>query len=160
MPFQRQIGSDPSISPAVGTRSGAFALRRNAHVVTANAAQTAPRPEPNRSLQHERNQPGAATSPPENDVSTKRAHTKRPRFARLHASIAESPMEWAWQHPPSVVSDPGEKERSAGNLLNAGRFARGPWLGGVAFAVLAAGVISAVAMVQSGRSPPATSQRA
>ena len=155
MPFHRPIGSDPSISPAVGTRSGAFALRRNAHVATANAAQTAPRPEPNRSLQHERNQPGAATSPPENDVRSGRAHTKRPRFARLHASIAESPMEWAWQHPPSVVIDPGEKERSAGNLLNAGRFARGPWLGGVAFAVLAAGVISAVAMVQSGRSPPA-----
>jgi hypothetical protein len=156
MPFRRPIGSDRSISPAAGTQSsGALATRPDIPVATANAAQTGPRPEPDRSLQHERSQPGAATSALENHVRSGRAHTRRPRFARLHASIAESQMEWAWQHPPSVVIDPGEKVRSVGNLLNAGRFARGPWLGGVAFAVLAAGVISTVAVVQSGRSPPA-----
>jgi hypothetical protein len=156
MPFRRPIGSDRSISPAVGTQSsGAFAMRPNAPVATANAAQTDPQPEPDRSLQHERSQPGAATRALENHVDSGRAHARRSRFARLHALIAESPMEWAWQHPPSVVIDPGEKVRSAGNLLNAGRFARRPWLGGVALAMLAAGVISTVAVVQSGRSPPA-----
>jgi hypothetical protein len=156
MPFRRPVGSDRSISPALGTQSsGALAMRPNAPVATANAAQTGPQPEPDRSLQHERSQPGAATSPLGNDVGGGRAHARRPRFARLHASIAESPMEWAWQHPPSVVIHPGEKVRSVGNLLSAGRFARRPWFGGVAFAALAAGVISTVAVVQSGRSPPA-----
>jgi hypothetical protein len=154
MPLRRPIGRDRSISPAVGTQSsGALAMRPDTPIARANAAQTGPRPEPDRSLQHERSQPGAATSALENHVGSGRAHTRRPRFARLHASIAESQMEWAWQHPPSVVIHPGEKVRSAGNLLNAGRFARGPWLGGVAFALLAAGVLFAVAMVRSGWPP-------
>jgi hypothetical protein len=153
MPYRRPIGSDCSVLQAVGARSsGAFTMRRDVPVLAANAAQIDPRPEPDRLLQHAPNQP-AATSLLENDRGSRRTHGSRPRFARLHASIAECPMEWAWQYPPSVVIDPGERERRAGSPLNAGRFARGPWLGGVAFALFAAGVIYAVAMVRSGWPP-------
>jgi hypothetical protein len=154
MPFRRPIGSDCSVSQAVGARSsGAFTMPRDVPVPAPNAAPIDPRPNPDRSLQHEPSHPEAATSLLVNDRGGRRTHRSRPRFARLHASIAECPMEWAWQHPPSVVIDPGERERRAGDPLNTGRFARGPWLGGVAFALLAAGVIYAVAMARSGWPP-------
>jgi hypothetical protein len=93
-------------------------------------------------------------SPLENHLAGGRAPRTRPRFARLHASIAECPMEWARQAPPSVVIHPREQAGIAAKLVNAGFSARMPWLGGVALALLTAGVIWAVATVQSGRSLP------
>ena len=155
MPYRRPIGSDRSISPAAGPRSSGAPTMQRSVPRPANATQTQPRRQPNRSVQYERNQPEAATSLLENDVGCSRAQMRRPRFAKLNASIAECPMEWAWQHPPSVVTDPVERGRSVGNPASAGLFARQPWLGGVAFALLAAGVISAVATVQSGGLLPA-----
>ena len=156
MPFHRPIGSDPSISPAVGTRHPALSrcdamplsLRRMQRKLTRGPSQIG---RCSTSAISRKRRPARSKTTSAAGERTRNV----PVLRRLHASIAECPMEWAWQHPPSVVIDPGEKERSAGNLLNAGRFARGPWLGGVAFALLAAGVISAVAMVQSGRSLPA-----
>jgi hypothetical protein len=73
----------------------------------------------------------------------------------LQASIAASPMEWACQYPPSVVTDPKDRGASLVKLLNAGLSARAPWLGGVAAGLVAAGVIAIVATVRSGPSLPA-----
>ncbi len=158
MPQRRPLGSDRSPSPAGGPQSsGAFALRRNARV-PANATQTHERDEPNRSAAHERIQPETAP-PPEAEITAGRPRRGRPGFARLQASLAECSMEWAWQHPPSVVTHPGERERSAAKLLNAVLSARAPWLGGVAVALLAAGIVATLATLPSRRSPPADEVR-
>ena len=155
MPYRRPVASDFSIAQAAGTRSsGALAVRRHAPVDPEDAAQTDAQREPNRSMRHEGDQPEAVPGPLENHVAGGRARRTRPRFARLHASIAECPMEWARQDPPSVVIHPGEQAGIAAKLVNAGFSPRRHWLGGVAFALLAAGVIWAVAAIQSGRSLP------
>jgi hypothetical protein len=155
MPHRRAVGSNFSISHALGTRSsGAFTVRRHVPVYAGNAAQTEASVVPNRPMRHEGDQQEAAT-----DIDPGRTQMGRPRFARLHASIAECPMEWARQHPRSVVIRPGEREGLVAKLVNASFSARMPWLGGVAFALLAAAIISTVALVQSGRSPPAGEAR-
>jgi hypothetical protein len=154
MPYRRPVASDFSIAQAADTRSpGALAVRRPVPVDPEDAAQTDARREPIRSMRHEGDQP-EVPGPLENHVAGGRARRTRPRFARLHASIAECPMEWAWQDPPSVVINPGEKAGIAAKLVNARFSPRRHWLGGVAFALLAAGVIWAVAAIQSGRSLP------
>jgi hypothetical protein len=104
-------------------------------------------------------QPEAAPAVLEAAITAGRPRRGRPGFAKLQASLAECPMEWAWQHPPSVVTHPGQRERSAAQLLNARFSARAPWLAGVAVALLAAGISATVATLQSGRSPPADEVR-
>jgi hypothetical protein len=154
MTHRRPIGSDRATSPAVGTRSsGALPAQGNARIPP-NPTQTQERRGPDRPVAHDRNQADAETPLLETGITGGRARRGRPGFARLQASIAAAPMEWACQYPPSVVTDPKERAASAAKLLNAGLSARAPWLGGVAAALLAAGVIALIATVQSGRSPP------
>jgi hypothetical protein len=154
MTHRRPIGSDRATSPAVGARSsGALTVRRNARIPP-NPMQTQERRGPDRPVAHDRTQPDAETLL-ETGIAGGRGRRGRPGFARLQASIAASPMEWARQYPPSVVTDPKGRAASAAKLLNAGLSARASWLGGVAAALLASGVIAIVATVQSGRSPPA-----
>jgi hypothetical protein len=155
MTLRRPIGSDRAPSPAVGTRSsGALPVRRNAPVPP-NAKQAQERRGPDRPVAHDRNQPDAQTPLLENGIAGGRPRRGRPGFARLQASIAAAPMEWACQYPPSVVTDPKGRAASAAKLLSAGLSASAPWLGGVAAGLVAAGVIAIVATVQSGRPPPA-----
>jgi hypothetical protein len=129
-------------------------VRRNARIPP-NPTQTQERRGPDRPVAHDRSQPDAQTPLLESGITGGRARRGRPGFARLQASIAASPMEWACQYPPSVVTDPKGRAASAVKLLNAGLSARAPWLGGVAAALLAAGAIALMATVQSGRSTPA-----
>jgi hypothetical protein len=128
-------------------------VQRNARIPP-NPTQTQERRGPDRPVAHDRSRPDAQALLLEAGIAGGRARRGRPGFARLHASIAASPMEWACQYPPSVVTDPRGKAASVAKLLNAGLSARVPWLGGVAAGLVAAGVIAIVATVQSGRSPP------
>jgi hypothetical protein len=150
MAHRRPTGSERSIREAAPTQSsGAFTAPGKAPLYLANATQTRLGRESNRSVRHERDPQEAATGLLETGVAGGQAHTARPRFARLHASIAERPMEWAWQ-PLDGVESPGEREPIGAARLSA----RLLWLGGAVSALLAAGVISAVVTVQSARSLP------
>jgi hypothetical protein len=155
MTHRRPLGSDRAPSPAVGTRSsGALTVRRNARIPS-NPTQTQERRGPDRPVAHDPSQPDAQAPLLEAGIAGGRARRGRPGFARLHASIAATPMEWACQYPPSVVTDPRGRAASVTALLNAGLSARAPWLGGVAAALLAAGVVAVIVTVQSGRPLPA-----
>jgi hypothetical protein len=154
MPYRRPVASDFSIAQAAGARSsGALAVWRHAIVDPEGAARTDARREPKRSMRHEGDQP-EVPGRLENHVGGGRVRRTRPHFARLHASIIECPMEWACQDPPSVLIHPGEQAGIRAKLVNGGFLPRRHWLGGVAFALLAAGVIWAVATIQAGRSLP------
>jgi hypothetical protein len=159
MTHRRPLGSDRAPSPAAGTRSsGTLTVRRNARIPP-NPTQTQERRGPDRPVAHDRSQPDAQTPLSAAGIGGGRARRGRPGFARLQASLAAAPMDWACQYPPSVVTDPKGRAASAAKLLNAGWSARAPWLGGVAAGLVAAGVIALVATVQSGRSPPAREVR-
>jgi hypothetical protein len=72
----------------------------------------------------------------------------------LHASIAERQLDWAWQQCPDAALRSDESERREVEHAGQGFSARALWLGGVAFALLAAGIIAALATVQSSRPLP------
>jgi hypothetical protein len=155
MPFRRLTGSDDSIRQAAATRSaGAFAMRRAAHAQMANSMQARLARERNWSTGHDHGSQEAASSLLENDVANGGGRIGRPHFARLHASIAERPLDWAWQHSPDIAKASGKSERSEGRPAGTGSSTRALWFGGIAFVLLAAGIISAVATVQSSRPLP------
>jgi hypothetical protein len=72
----------------------------------------------------------------------------------LHASIAKQQLDWVWHYSPDCAGPPGESERIADGPSDRGFSARTLWLGGIAFALFAAAVISALATVQSSRPLP------
>jgi hypothetical protein len=137
----------------VATRAaGAFAVRPSVRACPTDSTQSHLTHERTWSVRHERVRPEAAILL-ENAVAAGRTRRERPRFARLHASIAERPLEWDWQHSPDNARPPGQRERIA-RPANAGLAAGGLGLAGVGFVLLAIGVISAVATVQSSRPLP------
>jgi SPOR domain len=78
-----------------------------------------------------------------------------PRFARLHASLAEARhFNWANQCLPEMVPAQGESRQGMPAAAKAEGSGWAWWLGGAAFAGLAAGIIVAVASVQSSRPLP------
>ena len=155
MPFRRLTGSDRSIRQATATGStGAFAMRRDAHAHMANSMQARLARERNWSTGHDQSSQKAATGLLENDFANGRARIGRPRFARLHASIAERPLDWAWHASPDIAGLSDKSEQSEAGSAETGFSGRALWLGGLAFALLAAGIISAVATVQSSRPLP------
>jgi hypothetical protein len=85
----------------------------------------------------------------EDDVAAGCARIGRPTFARLQASIAEQQLDWAWQPSSDSATPRGERERSGARITDAGVSTRALWLGGILFVLVAAGVIAAVATVQS-----------
>jgi hypothetical protein len=154
MPFRRPSGSYDSIRPAAARSSGAVPMRRDAHAQAAEPIQAYLAGERKWPATNERDRGEAATGLPENEVAGGRTRIERPRFARLHASIAEQQFDWAWQQCPDAALTSGESERSEASPTGTGFSARALWLGGIAFALLAAGMIWALAMVHSGRPLP------
>ena len=155
MPLRRLTGSDHSIRQAAATRSaGAFAMRREAHAHMANAMQARLARERNWSTENDHDSQKAASSRLEDDLADDGGRIGRPHFARLHASIAELPLDWACQESPDMAKASGKSERSEGRPAETGSSTHALWFGGIAFALLAAGIISAVATVQSSRSLP------
>src|SRR5918994_457927 len=144
MPFRRLTGSDRSIRQATATGStGAFAMRRDAHAHMANSMQARLARGRNLSTGHDQSSQKAATGLLENDFANGRARIGRPRFARLHASIAERPLDWAWHASPDIAGLSDKSERSEAGSAETGFSGRALWLGGLAFALLPAGVIFA-----------------
>jgi hypothetical protein len=143
----------------MGTRSSAASTARRNARTPPNPTQTQEQRGPERPVAHDRSEPDAQPPLREVGIAGGRACRGRPGFARLQASLAAAPMDWACQYPPSVVTDPSGRAASVAKLLNAGLSARAPWLGGVAAGLVAAGVIAIVATVQSDRSPPAGEAR-
>ena len=153
MPLRRLTGSDQSIRQAAATQS-AGAMRPEAHAHMANSMQARLARERNWSTGHDQNHQKAATGLLENDFAHGGGRIGRPHFARLHASIAERPLDWAWQHSPDMAKASGQIEQIEGRPAGIGFSTRALWFGGIAFALLAAGIISAVATVQSSRPLP------
>jgi hypothetical protein len=152
MPFRRPSGSYDSIRQAAAARSSdAVAMRRDAHAQVAESMRSYLAREQKWPATHEQERHNAATELLEDDVAAGRARIERPSFARLRASIAEQQMDWAWQSSPAIAKARGRRERREAGLTRAGFSARALWLGGIAFALLAAGMISAVATIQSSR---------
>jgi hypothetical protein len=82
------------------------------------------------------------------------ARIERPRFDRVRASITERQLDWAWHNSLDAANHLAESEPSGARPTDTGFRRRAMWLGGIAFALLAAGVIWAVAMIQSSRPVP------
>jgi hypothetical protein len=155
MPFRRPSGSDHSIRlAAVARTSGAVAMRRDAHTQKAESMRPYLARGQNWRATQERDRQHATTELLEGDVAAGPACIDRPNFARLQASIAEQQLDWAWQHSPDLGQPRGQRERSEARPTDREVSARALWLGGLAFALLAAGVIWAVAMVQPSRPLP------
>jgi hypothetical protein len=108
----------------------------------------------NRPTTHEQNRREATTELLENDVAASHARIERSRFARWPASIARQQLDWAWQHSSDCAGPPGEGERIADGSADRGFSARTLWLGGIAFALVAAAIISGLATVQVSRPLP------
>jgi hypothetical protein len=100
-------------------------------------------------VRQERNRPGTPASL-DQELAAHRARHERPRFARLHASIIERQSDWGWQNSFDGEPAAGDVGRLAAPQAETGLSARQLWFGGIAFALLAAGAISALATVQSG----------
>src|SRR5918995_6310878 len=155
MSLRRLTGSDHSVRQAAAARSsGAVAIRRDAHAHMANSIRAHLVHEQNWPARHERDHHETATGLPDNDLPTCCARIERPRFDRLRASIAERQLDWAWHNSPDTANHLAESEPSGAKPTDTGVPRRAMWLGGIAFALLAAGVISAVAMIQSSRPLP------
>ena len=154
MPLRRLTGSDDSIRPGAARSSGAFAMRREARPHISNSMQARLARERSWSTAHDQNRQEEAAGLLEHDGAAARDRIERPRFARLHASIAERQLDWAWHNSADTAGTSGESEPSAAKPIDTGLSARAMWLGGMALAVLATGVIAAVATLQSGRPLP------
>jgi hypothetical protein len=155
MSLGRLTGSHDSVPRAPATRwSGDFAARRQAHAPMTNSTQAhLPRAQ-NWPARHEEEPQEGAAGRADDDVAAADACIGRPRFARLHASIAERQLDWGWQQCPDAARLSDERERSEAGHAGTGFSARAVWLGGIAFVLLAAGIISALATVQSSRPLP------
>lgn len=155
MPPRRLTGSDDSLWHAAAARSaGVIAVPRAAHADMTNSMQARLAHERNWSTGQPHHSHTAATGLPENDFANGGGHIGRPHFAKLQASLAERPLDWAWQDPPDMAKAAGTSERSDGTPAATGFSARALWFGGIAFVLLAAGIIAAVATVQSSRPLP------
>jgi hypothetical protein len=155
MPYRRLTGSEYATPQAVATRSsGTLAIPRISDLHAVTPTQPYLRREQNWSARQERPQQDAASRRRENDVAVGRARAERPRFARVQASIAERPSEWAWQYSREIARPSGKDGRIAATPAAAGASARALWFAGGTLVLLAAGAIAAVAMVQSSRPLP------
>ena len=88
------------------------------------------------------------------DLAAGRARTGRPRFTRVHASIAARQSDWAWGNCLDKPEALPLKERIGAGPAGTGLPARALWFGGIAVTLLAASAIAAVATLQSGRPLP------
>jgi hypothetical protein len=147
MPFRRPSGSDHSIRQA--RSSGAGANRRDARAQMTESIGAHLACDQNWPATHRRDRRRAAAELLEDDVAAGCARIGRPTFARLQASIAEQQLDWAWQPSSDSATPRGERERSGARITDAGVSTRALWLGGILFVLVAAGVIAAVATVQS-----------
>jgi hypothetical protein len=153
MSLGRLTGSHDSVQRTGATRSSAaFAARRGAHAPMTNSILARVAREQKWPAGHEREPQEGAAGPPENHGAAD-ACSGRPRFARLRAAIAERQLDWGWHNSFDSKRAQDESERSAAKSAETGLSARKLWVGGIAFALLAAALISAVASVQSGRLP-------
>ena len=97
----------------------------------------------------------ATTELLENDVAAGRELIEGPRFAKVgNASIAKQQLDGPCQHRPDDEGSSGENERMADGPADRGASAHTLWLGGIAFAVLAAAIVSGLATVQAIRPLP------
>ena len=155
MPLRPVTGSDHSIRQAAAIRStGACTMRRQIPAQMASSMQARLARERNWSTGNDQNSEEAAAGLLENDVAASQSSIGRPRFARLQASIAERDLEWAWRDSPDIARPSAKSERIEAGPAGTGFSARALWLGGIALALLAAGIISAVATLQSSLSLP------
>jgi hypothetical protein len=149
MPLCRLTGSDDSIRDPAATRSAFAAPGRYAQARLA-LPKHLEHEQKGAALEHRRSRPGTA-GPHDNGLAAGEARIERPRFSRLHASIVERQSDWAWQNSFANTQAPCALERTTASRAGVGLSAAKLWFGGIALALLAAGVISAVATVQSGR---------
>lgn len=155
MSVRRRPGSEHSIRHAAGTgTSGIVALRRDADVRTPDPVQPQPARGGTWSGRDEPYPQDTAAGLLGHDVAAGRPPSGGLRFARLHAALAERQLDWAWQNCADAEGPPDDTRRSGARRADAGLAARALWLGGIAFALLAAGIISAVAALQSSRPLP------
>lgn len=153
MPLRPLTGSNLAIAPAATRPVDAVAERRMRHAHVEHSTRARVPRERDWSAAHDLDSPERATAPRENEFAHGAGRKGRPHFTRLHASIAERPLDWAWQHRPETGAA-GKSERGEGGPAAAGFSTRALWVGGIAFALLASGIISAVATVQSSRPLP------
>jgi hypothetical protein len=154
MPYRRLTGTEYATPQAGASRSsGTLAMQRHPDGHAASPTPPYLRREQNWSVQ-ERYHQDAAGRRLEDDVVIGRTRTGRPRFARVQASIAERPSEWAWQYSREIAGPSAQRGRVAPRPADAGMSTRALWLGGGALILLASGVIAAIAMVQSSRPVP------
>jgi hypothetical protein len=155
MSLRHITGTDDSVQQAAAARpSGIVAIRPDAHAQMANSIRAHLVHKQNWPATDERDQHETATGLPDKDLPTCCARIERPRFDRLRASIAERQLDQAWHKSPNAANYLAESGPSGAKPTDAGFPRRAKWLGGIAFALLAAGVITAVAMIQSGRPLP------
>jgi hypothetical protein len=148
MPPRRLTGSDRAIQHPAMRSAGPRLIRPSLRTCPTDSTPSQLAHEPTWSARHGPADQEAAIEL----VDGGRMGLAGPRFARLHASLAERPLEWAWQDSPATP--PARSERLDAGTAHAGGSAVRLWLGSIMFALLAAGVIAAVATVQSGRPLP------
>jgi hypothetical protein len=148
-------GRDGSVQHAPAARpSGIVAIRPDAHAQMANSVRAHLVHKQNWPVADERDRHETAIGLPDKDLPTCSARIDRPRFDRLRASIAERQLDQAWNNSPDAASHLAESEPSGAKPTDTRFPRRAIWLGGIACALLAAGVITAVAMIQSSRPLP------
>jgi hypothetical protein len=155
MSLRRLTCSDHAIRQAAASQSsGVVGIARDSPAQMPDLIRAYLARQQNWPATHEYNRHKAATELLANDVAAGRARIERPHFAKFNASIAKQQLDWAWHHSPDCAGPPDESERIADGPADGGFSARTLWLGGIAFALLAAGMISAVATFQSSRPLP------
>jgi hypothetical protein len=155
MSLRHLTGSDGSVQHGPAARpSGAVAIQPHAHEQMANSVRAHLVHNQNWPARHERDQDDATTGLPDKDLPICSAPIERPRFDRVRASIAERQLAWAWHNSLDTANHLAESEPSGAKPSDTRFPRRAIWLGGIAFALLAAGVISAVAMIESSRPLP------
>jgi hypothetical protein len=145
MPLCRLTDSDDSIEGPAATRSAFAVPGRYAQVHLALPKHLEPE-QKGAALEHRRSRPGIA-GPHDNGLAADGARIERPRFSRLHASIIERQSDWAWQNSFANTQAPCAHERTAASRPEVGLSGAKLWFGGIALALLTAGVISGVATV-------------
>ena len=155
MSLRHLTGSDGSVQHAPAARlSGAVAIPPHAHAQMANSVRADRVHKQNWPARHEREHHETTTGLPDKDLPTCCARIERPRFDRVRASIAERQLAWAWHNSLDTANHLAESEPSGAKPSDTRFPRRAMWLGGIAFALLAAGVIWAVAMIESSRPLP------
>jgi hypothetical protein len=152
MSLRHLTGSDDSVQHAPAARASPYGPMPTAQM--ANSIQAHLVHKQNGPARHKREHHETATGLPDKDLATGSARIERPRFDRVRASIAERQLAWAWHHSPDTASHLAESEPSGGKPTDTRLLRRAMWLSGIALALLAAGVISAAAMIQSSRPLP------